>query len=202
MCHCRGDVDRCPDIGGRPGRTSGIDGEGLMTMTMTTSKKRRISWAAGLLGVVAALAPGAAVAQPDGGPSGGGASATGSIYLGESYVSSAGNSSDAWLKLVVDGSGLEGAYFARFYAVGERLLLQDRWADGRRLEAEVRVYRHADADGNPYDRIDVDRFFVGSLDVKQLGTPDGTGDIAEGRWIALRIRPEGLSWSGWVYGRA
>lgn len=74
----------------------------------------------------------------------------------------------------------------------------------RRAQAEVRVYRRADAYGVPYDLVDTDtQLFTSNYSTFELGTPDGTGDIREGYWVAIRVRPEGTnSWSHWAYGKA
>ena len=108
---------------------------------------------------------------------------------------------DASISLVPTAGGSR-TYSAWFTAYGEKLQVTDFVTDCRRAEAEVRVYRHADAHGAPYGLIDTDRFFVGSEATFDLGTPDGSGNITEGRWVAIRVRPEGLRWSEWAYGKA
>lgn len=94
-------------------------------------------------------------------------------------------------------------YWVSFNAYGETLTLLDNLTDGRRAQAEVRVYRKADAYGMPYDLVDRDiNLFTGTQRTFQLGTPDGTGDIPEGYYVAIRVRPEGTSyWSKWAYAR-
>lgn len=109
---------------------------------------------------------------------------------------------DASASLLPGGEGYNRAS-AVFRAYGETLYLSDSDGDGLRTQAEVRVYRHADADGVPYDLIDTDRFDTGSEHkYYNLGTPDGSGNIKEGRWVAVRISVEGQPWSSWAYGRA
>jgi hypothetical protein len=110
---------------------------------------------------------------------------------------------DASASLLPGGSGQNRAS-AWFTAHGETLRLSDSDGDGLRTQAEVRVYRHADADGIPYDLIDTDTFSTGSDHSVQynLGTPDGSGNISDGRWVAIRISVDGEPWSSWAYGIA
>lgn len=72
------------------------------------------------------------------------------------------------------------------------------------LWVEVRVYDSADSDGAPYGLLDTDTFQCPKR--KQdynLGTPDGSGNIKEGRWVAIRMMDEAYGvWSGWAIGKS
>ncbi|MFF2642152.1 hypothetical protein ACFVUB_20190 [Streptomyces niveus] len=85
-------------------------------------------------------------------------------------------------------------YRAFFVAEGEKLLLEDRWVEGAEVAADLFVMK----DGK---RIDGDYFEgVGSYN---LGTPDGSGDIAEGLKVEFRVCAVGIQCSSaWVYGTA
>lgn len=116
---------------------------------------------------------------------------------------------DAVINLVTKAGAIH--YKADFQAHGEKLRVWDRHTDGVRAQVQVRVYRHADADGVPYGIIDEDIFYVGDYQEFNLGTPDGSGNIAEGRWVGIRIRPERVTcypepgcpeWSYWAFGKA
>lgn len=72
------------------------------------------------------------------------------------------------------------------------------------LRVEVRVYHSADSDGIPYGLLDTDTFDGYDREqVYNLGTPDGSGNIKEGRWVAIRINAEAEGyWSPWAFGKA
>lgn len=111
--------------------------------------------------------------------------------------------SDANARLMLEGAGRR-QYSVYFRARGETLRVSDAHADGRRAQAEVRVYRRADADGIPHDLVDRStKLFTGTRREFDLGTPGSIGDIPEGYRVAIRVRPEGTRhWSDWAYGRA
>lgn len=108
---------------------------------------------------------------------------------------------DASVRLLAEGEG-SGHYTVEFQAYDELLKLYDDHSDGRQACAQVKVYRHADSDGVPYDEIDSDRFCTGTDRTYELGTPDGSGNIREGRWVAIRVAPWGTTLSPWAYARA
>ncbi|GAA1485298.1 hypothetical protein GCM10009625_21020 [Brachybacterium fresconis] len=72
------------------------------------------------------------------------------------------------------------------------------------VRVEVKVYHSADASGAPYGLLDTDTFLGFDREqVFNLGTPDGAGNIKEGRWVAIRMDAEGFGgWSSWAYGKA
>ncbi|WP_053747782.1 hypothetical protein [Streptomyces sp. MMG1533] len=87
------------------------------------------------------------------------------------------------------GSGLwrsdgSGEYWVFFDPYGEKLSVKDGYADGHAARARVVV---TDAQGHTQDE---DTFYVGTADgLKEynLGTPDGSGDIAEGLNVTVYV---------------
>lgn len=96
-----------------------------------------------------------------------------------------GSSGHVWL----EDSRCDICYSVQFWAKGERLHLWDFLSDGRRAEAVVVVY---DRSGTI---VDVDRFFTGTNEEYNLGTPDGSGNIPEGYQVTMRVRAEWGAWS-------
>lgn len=85
-------------------------------------------------------------------------------------------------------------YRAFFVAEGEKLILEDRWTDGAEVSSNLFVMRNG-------ERIDTD-YFRGA-DSYNLGTPDGSGDVAEGLKVEFRVCAIGIQCStAWVYGTA
>lgn len=82
------------------------------------------------------------------------------------------------------GDGVsEILYRAVFDPYGEILTVRDDHPDGHAAKVIFRVYGSTGT-------IDVDTFYVGTADTGKtfnLGTPDGTGDITEGRQISVQI---------------
>ncbi|MEU0373629.1 hypothetical protein ABZ070_25855 [Streptomyces sp. NPDC006283] len=88
----------------------------------------------------------------------------------------------------------------RFEASGEKLALADTLADGHAARAEVIV---VDQHGK---FMDSDTFYAATADGAKwfnLGTPDGTGNIAEGYEVRIRVCiNETTTCSWWEYGVA
>lgn len=80
-------------------------------------------------------------------------------------------------------------YAVQFQAKGENLYVKN-FTGGGETQARVRVW---DTSGN---LVDEDLFTTDKLDTAyNLGTPDGSGDIAEGYRVGIQVRPAGGSWS-------
>ncbi|MFF0726792.1 hypothetical protein [Streptomyces sp. NPDC004134] len=85
-------------------------------------------------------------------------------------------------------------YRALFVAEGEKLILEDRWTDEAEVASNLFVYRGRDM---------IDSDYLRGARTHHLGTPDGSGDIAEGLTVEFRVCARGLQCSYlWVYGTA
>jgi hypothetical protein len=74
-------------------------------------------------------------------------------------------------------------YVAVFYDYGETLKVYDNLRDGHAAKVFVSVQKNGTS-------VDTDTFYVGSSEsgkVFNLGTPDGSGDIAEGLTVAIKV---------------
>ncbi|RCG24689.1 hypothetical protein DTL70_10070 [Streptomyces diacarni] len=91
---------------------------------------------------------------------------------------------------------------ALFYAYGEQLTLEDRYTDEHEVSSSVKVYT---TEGK---LLDEDYFHTGTKQTYNLGTPDGSGDIAEGLRVKFNVCVRGVecstggSWNGYIYGTA
>lgn len=172
-----------------------------MSTGITTGLNHRVTRRAGFGLAAAALTAGLIpAARGEGGD--GGDYGTAADYSVRSYIDDSEDSGGygaSISKKYNDGS----VQFVAFEPYGDVL----RFRNGRTnygLWVEVKVYHSADAMGVPYGLLDTDEFqgFEGSEDYN-LGTPDGTGNIKEGRWVAIRMIGDGVNeWSPWAYGKA
>lgn len=81
---------------------------------------------------------------------------------------------------------VKGAYQADFCAYGEELHIFDRDTDGDAAVAYVKVYDWIPRQGWYLE--DSDRFVVSNgYDMKNLGTPDGSGNIDENQKVSIMI---------------
>ena len=81
-----------------------------------------------------------------------------------------------------------GSVSAEFEPYGDRLLVKGP-DDGTRLQVNVGIYEKADSDGVPYELIEVDNLNLGrGYHDLNLGTPDSSGNIAEGRRIEITMK--------------
>ncbi|TCC08291.1 hypothetical protein [Kribbella soli] len=74
-------------------------------------------------------------------------------------------------------------YVAIFYDNGEMLKVRDNLSDGHAAKVVVSVQKNGAS-------LDTDTFYVGTSEsgkVFDLGTPDGSGDIAEGLTVAIKV---------------
>lgn len=167
------------------------------TSVLHHSITRRAGFGLGAAALVAGLAP---AARGDGG--GDGDYDTTADYIVSSYLDGgrdSGGYGAAISKTYSDGT----IQRVDFKPYGELLLVQNR-RPNYGLWVEVRVYHSADAGGAPYGLLDTDTFSgYETSQTYNLGTPDGSGNIKEGRWVAIRMEGEAVGqWSPWAYGKA
>lgn len=165
------------------------------TSVLSHSITRRAGFGIGAAALAAGLAP---AARGDGD----GDYATTSDYRVHSYLES--NRDSGGYRAVIIKTYRDGTFQrVEFKPYGERLLFQNR-RPNYGLWVEVRVYHSADAGGAPYGLLDTDTFSGYDTDkAYNLGTPDGSGNIKEGRWVAIRMEGEAVGhWSPWAYGKA
>ncbi|MER7174461.1 hypothetical protein [Streptomyces mesophilus] len=100
-----------------------------------------------------------------------------------SSTDSGGRNAAAYL-YICGSDYLDYHYRAQFWADGERLAVHDNYADNR--EARIRLT----VTGSDGQVVDWDYLENTGLKVYQLGTPDGSGDIAEGRRVRFSLCAE------------
>lgn len=97
---------------------------------------------------------------------------------------------DAWINAKCNGTVI---YKVNFNAYGEELRLEDRLSDGYAAKANVRVYNTSGT------LVDSDTFKNAGSKTYNLGTPDGSGDIAEGFTVYIQLCIDtvacGASWA-------
>lgn len=158
---------------------------------------RRAGFGLAAAALTAGLMPAARAESGDDGSVG-----TREAYVVKNYMDSADDAGGygARVSTYVPGGGFQQADFDPY---GETLMVRNGPGTNG-LWVEVGVYRSADSSGEPYDLIDSDTFHCPRGKQKfDLGTPDGSGNIAEGRWVSIRMLSEAVGeWSRWARGKA
>lgn len=190
-------------VSGQKSRVANYKGEiTAMNASIRTGLNHRMTRRAGFGLAAAALTAGLApAARADGGEDDDEYHTAKAVYRALSYLDAPDDSGGfrADLSMVYPGH----AYGATFEPYGELLHIRGLQSETA-AEVELRVYHSADAEGYPYGELDRDRFSSSQTQrTFNLGTPDGSGNIKEGRWVAIRMKLDLHDyWSPWAYGMA